>query len=478
MAISDRLLQKAVMQVESGGDPDAVSPKGALGRMQVMPATASNPGFGIKPAGRNRDGSFKPNELDRVGRQYLKAMRKRYPGNLNAALIAYNFGPSNADKFIKGKKKLPTETKNYIKKVRKELGQPAKQIEREPMSRDQTRQILRRFTGTPAENRAIQAGLRATTKALNEGKSNAEAQKIGADTAAKLNRDSRRTFNKRFTMLATSAIGGGGLAIAGKGLGMAGKALIKTLRKQKGASQKAKKLAQDKGKRSRAQLDRPKTKPKNTSQDAGTIRRAEKALGPAPKIKKTTTKKPTAKKPIAKKTTPKGNIVPPIAAVGGTSLIAGGVGLDKLRKKNMDKATGDTKKGTINYAGRRGKKNETGLAGIKTKKVVSPIKQVSVTTKAPAKAKPKAKPKDEAMSFGEMVKGAVGMRGAKGLEGAKRKVKTPFGEITFDTSDEAFEKEIENKAGGRIKRQAGGKVRGVGQAIKGFGKATYSNKMY
>ena len=80
MAISDRLLQKAVMQVESGGDPDAVSPKGALGRMQVMPATAAKPGFGIKPAGRNRDGSFKSSELDRVGRQYLKAMRKRYPG--------------------------------------------------------------------------------------------------------------------------------------------------------------------------------------------------------------------------------------------------------------------------------------------------------------------------------------------------------------------------------------------------------------
>ena len=168
--------------------------------------------------------------------------------------------------------------------------------------------------------------------------------------------------------------------------------------------------------------------------------------------------------------------MPPIAAVGGTSLIAGGVGLDKLRKKNMDKATGDTKKGTINYAGRRGKKNETGLAGIKTKKVVSPIKKVSVTTKAPTK--PKAKPKDESMSFGEYLEGAVGMRGAKGLEGAKRKVKTPFGEITFDTSDEAFEKEIENKAGGRIKRQAGGKVRGVGQAIKGFGKAAYSDKMF
>jgi hypothetical protein len=82
------------------------------------------------------------------------------------------------------------------------------------------------------------------------------------------------------------------------------------------------------------------------------------------------------------------------------------------------------------------------------------------------------------MSMGEYLEGAVGMRGAKGLEGAKRKVKTPLGTLTFDTSDKAFEEEVENKAGGRIKRQAGGKVRGVGQAIKGFGKATYSDKMF
>ena len=98
--------------------------------------------------------------------------------------------------------------------------------------------------------------------------------------------------------------------------------------------------------------------------------------------------------------------------------------------------------------------------------------------KPKAKAKPKAKPKDEAMSMGEYLEGAVGMRGAKGLEGAKRKVKTPLGTLTFDTSDDAFEPDVENKAGGRIKRQAGGKVRGVGQAMKGFGKATYSDKMF
>ena len=96
----------------------------------------------------------------------------------------------------------------------------------------------------------------------------------------------------------------------------------------------------------------------------------------------------------------------------------------------------------------------------------------------PKMDKPKAKPKDEAMSMGEYLEGAVGMRGSKGLEGAKRKVKTPFGTLTFDTSDKAFEEEVENKEGGRIKRQVGGKVRGVGQAMKGFGKATYSDKMF
>ena len=459
MAISDRLLQKAVMQVESGGDPDAVSPKGALGRMQVMPATAAKPGFGIKPARRNRDGSFKSSELDRVGRQYLKAMRKRYPGDLNAALIAYNFGPSNADKFIKGKKKLPTETKNYIKKVRKELGQPAKQIEREPMSR--MRQTERAITGTPAENRAIQAGLRATTKALNEGKSKAEAKKIGADTAAKLNRDSRRTFNKRFTILATSAIGGGGLALAGRGLGAAGKALVKTLRSQKGAGAKAKKLAQTKNKQSLSAMNRAKQKKvdkKSKSQDAGTLRRATKAL--TPKVKKTTAaKKTTAKKSTADKKTGMSPVQKGI--IVGTPVVGGLTYLATRDKKKETKAASPTPK-------RKPK--------IQSYKPDMPTgtKPSNQSSSDPFDVKPK---KDEAMSFGEMVKGAVGLRGKEGLEGKKRLVKTPFGNVTFDTSDSAFEEPEEYKTGGKVKRNVGGKVRGVGQAVKGFGKATYSNKL-
>ena len=119
MVAIDRFL-KAIEQVESGGDPDAVSSKGAIGRMQVMPATARQPGFKVKPA-RNKT----EKEFTRVGRDYAKALLNYYDGNLEHALVAYNYGPTNADKWIdKGRKKkdLPSETSNYITKVKKEIG--------------------------------------------------------------------------------------------------------------------------------------------------------------------------------------------------------------------------------------------------------------------------------------------------------------------------------------------------------------------
>jgi hypothetical protein len=106
-------LTKAVEQVESGGDPNAVSPKGARGRMQVLPTTAKKPGFGVTAA---RDSSEK--EYTRVGKDYLKAMVKRY--GPESGLVAYNWGPGNAEKWIKGgrdKSKLPDETRDYLIKV-------------------------------------------------------------------------------------------------------------------------------------------------------------------------------------------------------------------------------------------------------------------------------------------------------------------------------------------------------------------------
>ena len=115
-------LTRAVEQVESGGDPDAVSPKGARGRMQVLPSTAKDPGFGVTAA---RDSSEK--EYTRVGKDYLKAMVKRY--GPEAGLVAYNWGPGNAEKWIRGgrdKSKLPDETRNYLIKVDNQVNKPIK----------------------------------------------------------------------------------------------------------------------------------------------------------------------------------------------------------------------------------------------------------------------------------------------------------------------------------------------------------------
>jgi hypothetical protein len=82
-----------LIQQESAGNPNAVSPKGARGLTQVMPATGLDPGFGVAPL---RDNS--PQENVRFGRDYLTAMLKRYPGRPDLALAAYNAGPGVADK--------------------------------------------------------------------------------------------------------------------------------------------------------------------------------------------------------------------------------------------------------------------------------------------------------------------------------------------------------------------------------------------
>lgn len=103
-----------IAKVESGGDPNAVSPKGARGVMQVMPNTQKDPGFGVTPA---KDDS--PAELQRVGEDYYAAMQKKY-GNDTLAAIAYNMGPGATDDWLsKGGdfNKLPAETQSYIGKV-------------------------------------------------------------------------------------------------------------------------------------------------------------------------------------------------------------------------------------------------------------------------------------------------------------------------------------------------------------------------
>jgi hypothetical protein len=119
-------LSGAVMQQESGGNPNAVSSAGAQGLMQIMPQTAANPGFGIRPA---QDGS--PQENMRVGQQYLSALMSKYGGNTQLALAAYNAGPGRVDGALsqaggdpaKAISMLPQETQNYVPSVLSRLGQ-------------------------------------------------------------------------------------------------------------------------------------------------------------------------------------------------------------------------------------------------------------------------------------------------------------------------------------------------------------------
>lgn len=95
LRIAQDKLAEAVMYVESRGNPNAVSPVGARGTMQTMPGTLKDPGYGVRPAANDS-----PQELERVGRDYLKAMQSEYSGSIPLALAAYNAGPGNVNKWV------------------------------------------------------------------------------------------------------------------------------------------------------------------------------------------------------------------------------------------------------------------------------------------------------------------------------------------------------------------------------------------
>lgn len=123
-------LAEAVQQQESGGNPRAVSPKGALGTMQTMPDTLRDPGYGVRPA---RDDSDL--ERTRVGLDYLAAMIEANKGNWINALGAYNAGPGTVQRY--GGLPPYRETQGYVEKIINSLI-PAAQADELPAQRQTT----------------------------------------------------------------------------------------------------------------------------------------------------------------------------------------------------------------------------------------------------------------------------------------------------------------------------------------------------
>jgi soluble lytic murein transglycosylase-like protein len=100
----DPALVKAIIMAESGYDPSAVSERGAVGLMQLMPNTAD--AFGVKD-------SFDPAHNINGGVQYLSQLINHFEGDVRLAVAAYNAG---IDKIVKHKT-FPKSTQRFVKKV-------------------------------------------------------------------------------------------------------------------------------------------------------------------------------------------------------------------------------------------------------------------------------------------------------------------------------------------------------------------------
>ncbi len=103
----DSALILSVVMEESGGDPGALSAKGAMGLMQLMPETASELGVEDRAdAAENLQG----------GARYLADMLGQFAGQLDVALAAYNAGPGTVDR-LGGKIPPYPETRRYVDRV-------------------------------------------------------------------------------------------------------------------------------------------------------------------------------------------------------------------------------------------------------------------------------------------------------------------------------------------------------------------------
>jgi Transglycosylase SLT domain len=99
---------RAVMRIESGGDPRAVSPKGAMGLMQIMPKTYA----GLRARHHLGPDAYNPRDNILAGAAYLRELLDHYGSS--GFLAAYNAGPARYEEHLATGRPLPPETQVYI----------------------------------------------------------------------------------------------------------------------------------------------------------------------------------------------------------------------------------------------------------------------------------------------------------------------------------------------------------------------------
>lgn len=130
-------LLRAVISKESSGNPNALSPKGAIGLGQVMPETAK--GMGYNPERLKSDPDM---QVDAAGK-YLGQMLRQNGGDVTSALASYNWGPGNVQKYQSGQNQaMPQETQEYINDPRfaqwtqQQKAQPGSDAELDQLSQE------------------------------------------------------------------------------------------------------------------------------------------------------------------------------------------------------------------------------------------------------------------------------------------------------------------------------------------------------
>lgn len=137
---------------ESRFDPLAVSPKGAEGIAQFMPATAKQRGL---------ENSFDPSQALPASATYLAALRLQF-GNLGLAAAAYNAGEARVDRWLVGASSLPRETEDYVLGI---TGEPAEAfVERRREVRDLALEDGRPFEEACVRMAMAGAGLEGLTQ--------------------------------------------------------------------------------------------------------------------------------------------------------------------------------------------------------------------------------------------------------------------------------------------------------------------------